>query len=129
MKNLFIYLLLIAVFAVSCFKEAELGYPASVTFSSDGGVRLITGDMDFSHATIQNYKTGDGSSYIMTEDERYSESVEQLELDWLRVEYGRENGNEIKIYAEPNTTGKQRTLHVELYSAYDYDVVRVTQQK
>ena len=57
------------------------------------------------------------------------EGVDQLELDWLRVEYVQGGVNEIKIYAEPNTTGDKRTLHIELIQANRYDVVKVTQNK
>lgn len=128
MKRLFCMLTL-AILAVSCFKEAELGYPASVVFSSDGGMQHLVGDARFFSATIQNYKSGECSSYILIDDERYLEGVDQLELDWLRVEYVKGGVNEIKIYAEPNTTGDKRTLHIELYQANRYDVVKVTQNK
>lgn len=37
---------------------------------------------------------------------------------WLKVEYKVYDGNnkDLKIHAEPNTTGKSRTLYVELYT-------------
>ncbi len=130
MRNVIFCLMAIAIAATSCgkFEEVDFGYPESVTLSSEGGEKIITSEEPFRYAVIQNYKIGDESSIIGTEDERYREDVEQRELEWLRIEYGSSSHNkELKIFAKPNTSGKPRTLHLELYLAYEYQVVKVTQ--
>ena len=130
MRNIIFCLMAIAITATSCgkFEEEDFGYPESVTLTSVGSEKIITSDEVFNYAVIQNYKTGDQSSIIGADDDRYREEVEQRELEWLRIEYSRSGNNKgLKIFAKPNTTGKPRTLHLELYSAYEYQVVKVTQ--
>ena len=124
--------LLILLTSCGFFTEEDFGYPKQITFTNDGGMTTITSDSakGFTHASIQNSKTGDHGSLIPSDDERYSEDLEQSELDWLKIEYGSNGHNrELKIFAEPNSSGKERTLHIELISAYEYQVVKVVQSK
>jgi hypothetical protein len=37
--------------------------------------------------------------------------------------------NVLKVYAAPNTTDKDRTLYIEVYSGAEYDVITVKQGK
>lgn len=37
--------------------------------------------------------------------------------------------NVLKVYAAPNTTDKDRTLYIEVYSGSEYDVITVKQGK
>lgn len=108
---------------MSCFDEVDLGYPESVLFSKDGGIETITGKVAFTHAEIHNYKNGDDGVF-----EEREGNVECNVYGWLKVEY-QAHSNELKILAEPNETGKTRTLHVELISGYEYQTVTVTQNK
>ena len=44
--------------------------------------------------------------------------------DWLKVEYVELKNDVLKVYAAPpNTTGKDQTLYIEVYSGPEYDVI------
>ena len=113
--------LLVASVMVSCEKEVDLGYPKSVSFAKEGGEKVITGTIAFSGAYIHDYKSGDDGELVSREDE-----IECQVYKWLTVEY-LPHSAELKLIAEPNTSAKSRTLHVELHSGPDYQVVEVQQ--
>ena len=53
-----------------------------------------------------------------------------LKCDWLKVEYKDDFCDGVlKIYAEPNTTGKSRELSVTVTQAYDYQDIKIKQGK
>ena len=118
---------LVALLCVACSKEIDLGYPATVTFSAEGGEKVISSSKPFYGAYIQDYNSGDAGS-VSPEDEfgnRYST------YKWLTIKYNEQENtyaNELTIIAEPNTTGKSRELWLELYSGPDYQVVKVKQK-
>lgn len=126
MNNILIkFLLCILPFlCTSCFKEVDLGFPATVTFSKEGGTKTVTGDVAFTNADIHDYTTGEQGEETLREDgTRYNS------YKWLKVEYKeyKWNSKELTIYAEPNTTGKSRKLYIELYSGPEYHVIKVVQ--
>lgn len=106
---------------ISCEKEVDLGYPSNISFTKDGGEKTITGDQPFTFAVIEDYKGNHGSIEIGEDGKLYNI------YDWLRVEYVELYNEKLKIYANPNTTSRQRTLYIELYSGQEYHVVKVTQ--
>lgn len=126
MKKLFIISLLciLPLLCTSCFKETDLGFPDTVSFSSEGGVKTVTGKTDYTHAVIVDYKTGEQGEVEETED-----GTSYNIYRWLKVEYKEYTGNnrELKIYAEPNTTGQSRKLHVEIYSGPEYEAIEINQ--
>ena len=123
MKKLFALLaLVVAVVMTSCEKEVDLGYPKTVSFTKDGGEKVITGTTNFTDAHIHDYKSGDDGEYVPREDE-----IESQVYKWLTIEYI-PHGTELKIIAEPNTSGKSRKLHIELHSGPEYHVVEVKQE-
>ena len=108
----------------SCeFEETDLGFPKSITFTSNGGEKTITGEESFVFAEIQDYKGNHGSIEGGEDDKLYNV------YDWLRVEYVELKNDVLKVYAAPNTTGKNRTLYIEVYSGTEYDVITVKQEK
>ena len=126
MNNILIKFMLciLAFLCTSCFKEVDLGFPATVTFSKEGGTKTVTGDVAFTNADIHDYKTGEQGEETWGEDgTRYNS------YKWLKVEYKeyKWNSKELTIYAEPNTTGKSRKLYIELYSGPEYHVITVVQ--
>ena len=115
--------LLIPILFVSCFKEEDFGYPSDVVFTNDGGEQVITGEVPFTHAEIIDHKSGeDGEIYI-------SENSEIVVFNWLKIEYPAAGSYELKVYAEPNNTGKSRQLCIEVYSAMEYQEIKVLQKK
>ena len=125
MRNIFVKILVccLALLCVSCFKEVDLGYPAKITFSKAGGEKVVNGKRSFTHAAIQDYKGNEGETIIAADGKRYNV------YDWLWVENEELYYEELKVYAAPNTTGKRRTLYIELYSGPEYQVVTVKQGK
>ena len=120
----YFFVIVLSLVLTSCeFEETDLGFPKSITFTSNGGEKTITGDESFVFAEIQDYKGNHGSIEVGEDDKLYNV------YDWLRVEYVELKNDVLKVYAAPNTTGKVRTLYIEVYSGAEYDVIRVKQEK
>ena len=108
---------------ISCDKEVDLGYPLNISFTKEGGEKTITGDQPFTSAVIQDYKGNHGSIELGEDGKLYNV------YDWLKVEYVELKNDVLKVYAAPNTTDKDRTLYIEVYSGSEYDVITVKQEK
>ena len=120
----YFFVIVLALVLTSCeFEETDLGFPQSITFTSNGGEKTITGDESFIFAEIQDYKGNHGSIEGAEDGKLYNV------YDWLRVEYVELKNDVLKVYAAPNTTGKNRTLYIEVYSGAEYDVITVKQEK
>ena len=120
----YFFVIVLALVLTSCeFEETDLGFPQSITFTSNGGEKTITGDESFVFAEIQDYKGNHGSIEGGEDGKLYNV------YDWLKVEYIELKNDVLKVYAAPNTTGKDRTLYIEVYSGSEYDVIRVKQEK
>ena len=120
----YFFVIVLALVLTSCeFEETDLGFPQSITFTSNGGEKTITSEESFVFAEIQDYKGNHGSIEGGEDDKLYNV------YDWLRVEYVELKNDVLKVYAAPNTTGKVRTLYIEVYSGAEYDVIRVKQEK
>ncbi len=124
MKRFILCLMAIVAASVitSCEKEVDLGYPKTVSFTKDGGEKIITGTTNFTDAHIHDYKSGEDGEFVPREDEIQSQIYK-----WLTIEY-LTNSTELKIIAEPNASGKTRKLHIELHSGPEYHVVEVKQE-
>ena len=108
----------------SCeFEETDLGFPKNITFTRNGGEKTIIGNESFVFAEIQDYKGNHGSIEGGEDGKLYNV------YDWLKVEYVELKNDVLKVYAVPNTTGKDRTLYIEAYSGSEYDVITVKQEK
>ena len=120
----YFFVIVLSLVLTSCeFEETNLGFPQSITFTSNGGEKTITGDESFVFAEIQDYKGNHGSIEGGDNGKLYNV------YDWLRVEYVELKNDVLKVYAAPNTTDKDRTLYIEVYSGSEYDVIRVKQEK
>ena len=119
--------LILPMLFTSCgfFSEIDMGYPKKVTFTADGGEQTIYGEMSFNIAEIHNFNNGNQGDTSLGEED----GMIVNEYKWLKVEYKERGTGELKIYAEQNTTGKSRELHIELISGYDYQVVKIIQEK
>jgi hypothetical protein len=121
-KLLFAIVLPIMLLSCGAFEEVDMGYPASVTFPEEGGVETISVDdaKAFRHISVIDYKTAGEGMFISNDG--YGG---YCEYEWLRAES--DYSKRLTVIAKPNTTGKPRTLWVELYSGYDYHVIKVEQ--
>ena len=113
-------------------QEEDFGYPESVTLSNEGGVRVFGGN-DFYQAIILSSKKPKIREYGGYND---VDSTEYYVFDWLKVEYKKPmryagvDANELRIIAEPNTTGKSRELTIKVSQpCYIYQNIKVKQGK
>lgn len=119
----YFFVIVLSLVLLSCeFEETDLGFPKSITFTSHGGEKTITGNESFGYAEIQDYKGNHGS--IEGDENGILYNV----YDWLRVEYIELKNDVLKVYAAPNTTGNPRILYIEVYSGREYDVIKVKQE-
>ena len=114
----------------SLAQEVDLGYPETVNISNEGGEVVLDGGF-FVTATIVSSKDPK-----IREDHGYNEadSTEYYVFDWLRVEHkfysDVSQPNELRVFAEPNTTGKSRKLYIHLMSGdTNYQEIKVEQKK
>ena len=120
----YFFVIVLSLVLTSCeFEETDLGFPKSITFTSNGGEKTIIGNESFLFVEIQDYKGNHGSIEGGEDGKLYNV------YDWLRVEYVELKNDVLKVYAVPNTTGKDRTLYIEVYSGSEYDVITVKQEK
>ena len=116
--------LLLLLLLVACGRSDNYGFPSKIDFGKEGGTKICSGKSMMSNININDYN-GNGKAEI-TRDENDTIIAKYY---WLTVKFKRLVGPEIKIIAEPNTTGKKRTLYV-YSSIYDDDAtIKVTQDK
>lgn len=120
----YFFVIVLSLVLTSCeFEETDLGFPKSITFTSNCGEKTIIGNESFVFAEIQDYKGNHGSIEGGEDGKLYNV------YDWLKVEYVELKNDVLKVYAAPNTTDKDRTLYIEVYSGSEYDVITVKQGK
>ena len=120
----YFFVIVLSLVLTSCeFEETDLGFPKSITFTRNGGEKTIIGNESFVFTEIQDYKGNHGSIEGGEDGKLYNV------YDWLRVEYVELKNDVLKVYAAPNTTDKDRTLYIEVYSGSEYDVITVKQEK
>ena len=120
----YFFMIVLSLVLTSCeFEETDLGFPKSITFTSNGGEKTIIGNESFVFAEIQDYKGNHGSIEGGEDGKLYNV------YDWLRVEYVELKNDVLKVYTVPNTTDKNQALYIEVYSGSEYDVITVKQEK
>ena len=123
-KKLWIVVFCLILLLVACGPSDNYGFPSKISFGREGGTKYCSGKQAIAGISISDYN-GNG-------DTKFSEGENDTIIttcSWLKVKFRMLHGNEIKIIAEPNTTGKKRTLYV--YGSVDnYDAtIKVTQSK
>ena len=117
-------MIVLSLVLTSCeFEETDLGFPKSITFTSNGGEKTIIGNESFVFAEIQDNKGNHGSIEGGEDGKLYNV------YDWLKVEYVELKNDVLKVYTVPNTTDKNQALYIEVYSGSEYDVITVKQEK
>jgi hypothetical protein len=110
--------------------KIDLGYPETVNISNEGGEVVLNG-YSFVTATIVSSKDPKIREYHGYNE---ADSTEYYVFDWLRVEHKFYSDvslpNELRVFAEPNTTGKSRKLYIHLMSGdTNYQEIKVEQKK
>ena len=106
---------------MSCqLKEDQMGYPRTVTFSKEGGEKIIKGGQ-VSPLFIGRHWISDAFSYP-------EDGYETVRYKWLTARVPLDNYSMIIINAEPNTSGKSRMLRIFAYSGYQYATIEVKQE-
>jgi hypothetical protein len=120
----YFFMIVLSLVLTSCeFEETDLGFPKSITFTSNGGEKTIIGNESFVFAEIQDNKGNHGSIEGGEDGKLYNV------YDWLKVEYVELKNDVLKVYTVPNTTDKNQALYIEVYSGSEYDVITVKQEK
>ena len=120
----YFFVIVLSLVLTSCeFEETDLGFPKSITFTSNGGEKTIIGNESFVFAEIQDNKGNHGSIEGGEDGKLYNV------YDWLKVEYVELKNDVLKVYTVPNTTDKNQALYIEVYSESEYDVITVKQEK
>ena len=116
--------LLLLLLLVACGRLDNYGYPSKVSLGREGGTVICSGKEGFYDITIDDY-----NGYGETKLSKGENDTIIATYYWLTVKYRRSFNNDMKIIAEPNKTGKKRTLYVS-GSIYDDDAtIKVTQDK
>ena len=107
---------------MSCrLKEDQMGYPRTVTFSKEGGEKIIKGGQ-VSPLFIGRHWDSDAFSYP-------EDGYETVRYKWLTAKSPSFDYTPILIIvAEPNTSGKSRMLRIFVYSGYQYATIEVKQE-
>ena len=107
---------------MSCqLEEDQMGYPRTVTFSKEGGEKIIKGGQ-VSPLFIGRHWDSDAFSYP-------EDGYETVRYKWLTAKSPSFDYTPILIIvAEPNTSGKSRMLRIFVYSGYQYATIEVKQE-
>lgn len=107
---------------VSCQKD-NFGFEKTVTISAEGGEMTLRGNAPIQTLSITDFD-GNGE-----EDSSASgDVVKKVSYLWLSAESA-PNTNVITIKAEPNTSGKSRTLYVSGMVRDTHTEIKVIQKK
>ena len=104
--------------------EDQMGFPGTVTFSKEGGEKIVKGDRE------------EGPFYFYIEgDDRVASSLEGVidgynvaRYKWLTVKSPMENEALLIITVEPNASGKSRKLEVTIGNGLKRAYIKVKQK-
>ena len=116
--------LLLLLLLVACGPSGNYGYPLKLSFGREGGTKICSGNDAFSSISINDYN-GNGETKLS----KGENDTIIATCYWLTVKYKGPFNNEMKIIAEPNTTGKKRTLYVYCMVDNSGATIKVTQSK
>ncbi len=116
--------LLLLLLLVACGPTDNYGYPSKINFGKEGGTKFCSGKLGISMIYINDYN-GNGKAEISIDE---NDTI-IAKYYWLTAKCKRLAGSEIKIMAEPNKTGKKRTLYVYGSIYNDDATIKVTQDK
>ena len=126
-KNIAYYFavgLMLLCASCSMIIEDQMGFPGTVTFSKEGGEKIVKGDRE------------EGPFYFYIEgDDRVASSLEGVidgynvaRYKWLTVKSPMENEALLIITVEPNASGKSRKLEVTIGNGLKRAYIKVKQK-
>ena len=120
-KLLYCFVAGLMLLCVSCgwFEKDQMDYPRTVTFSKEGGEKIIKGGV------VSPLCIGKDDDDICSYPE---DGYETVRYKWLTARVPLDNYSMIIINAEPNTSGKSRMLRIFAYSGYQYATIEVKQE-
>ena len=107
MKKIFLFLLLIPIFSVSCDMWDDGGYPRKVYFPKEGGEKSYTGELG-----IGWFEISSGNRDEHADSERQEDGTRYAELDWLTVTSPSRSSRVINFTVKPNSEPSERELNV-----------------
>lgn len=116
--------LLLLLLLEACGPSDNYGYPLKISFGREGGTKICSGNEAFSSISINDYN-GNGKAKLS----KGENDTIIATCYWLTVKYKGPFNNEMKIIAEPNTTGKKRTLYIYCMVDNNGADIKVTQSK
>ena len=116
--------LLLLFLLVACGPSGNYGYPLKIGFGREGGTKICSGKEGFYDVSINDYN-GNGETKLS----KGENDTIIATYYWLTVRYKRSLNNDMKIIAEPNTTGKKRTLYVNCMVDNSGATIKVIQSK
>ena len=116
--------LLSLLLLVACGPSGNYGYPLKLSFGREGGTKICSGNRAFTGISISDYN-GNGETKLS----KGENDTIIATCYWLTVKYKGPFNNEMKIIAEPNTTGKKRTLYIYCMVDNNGADIKVTQSK
>ena len=121
-KLLYCFVAGLMLLCVSCgwFVKDQMDYPRTVTFSKEGGEKIIKGGV------VSPLCIGKDEDDICSYPE---DGYETVRYKWLTAKSPSFDYTPILIIvAEPNTSGKSRMLRIFVYSGYQYATIEVKQE-
>ena len=121
-KLLYCFVAGLMLLCVSCgwFVKDQMDYPRTVTFSKEGGEKIIKGGV------VSPLCIGKDDDDICSYPE---DGYETVRYKWLTAKSPSFDYTPILIIvAEPNTSGKSRMLRIFVYSGYQYATIEVKQE-
>lgn len=123
MKKILIALTCVVLLFVSCDIYNNYGYPSKVSFDSWGGVKIISGEDGLHTLEIADYN----GIIANAPGDSITDSL-IVAHEWLTAKtkvFDQNYG--LTIIAEPNTTGKRRTLYISGMVDNSFAEIKVTQ--
>lgn len=121
MRNFLVLLCIIAsTIILACTSNGNFGYPSKITFPKEGGTKIISGTSSIYNIDITNYN-GEGKN-----EKYHGQDTLILTCQWLTIKR-KQYDTKFVIIAEPNTTGKKRTLYIAAFVDDEFAEIKVEQ--
>ena len=122
-KTIILAAIAILTFCLASCQKDNFGFEKTVTISAEGGEMTLRGNAPIQTLSITDY---DGNG--VEDSSASSDVVKRVSYFWLSAESAPYT-NVITIKAEPNTSGKSRTLYVRGMVRDTHTEIRIIQDK